>query len=59
MTANKSFKIMVKFNYLRMTVTKQNCIHEQIKSRLNSENATIEFKIVFDCLLHKNPNIKI
>jgi len=25
-----------KFEYLEMTVTNQNCIHEEIKSRLNS-----------------------
>jgi hypothetical protein len=37
--ANRSFKNVPQFKYLRTTVTNQNLIQEEIKKKLNSGNA--------------------
>jgi hypothetical protein len=36
---NESFENMAKFKYSRMTVTNQNDLHNEVKSKLNSGNA--------------------
>jgi len=47
MIANKSYENVVKFKYLEMSLTTQDCIHEESKIRLNSGNASETFIFLF------------
>jgi hypothetical protein len=61
LVASKSFEPVAKFQFLRMTVTNQNCIQKEIKSRLNSGNTCYHSlqSLLSSRLLSKNSKIKI
>jgi hypothetical protein len=55
---NKSFKSLEQFKYLRTTLTTQNFIHEEIKSKLMLGNAAvIQRRILSSGVLFKNVKI--
>jgi hypothetical protein len=58
---NRSFGSAAKFRCLGTTLTDQNCIHEEIKSRLNSGNACYHSvqSLLSSRLLYKNVKVKI
>jgi hypothetical protein len=60
-TENGSFQDVVKFNYLRTTLTDQNCVNEKIKTKLHSGNNCYHsvHRLLSSHLLSRNIKIKI
>jgi hypothetical protein len=59
--ANRPFEILSQFKYLETTVTNQNLIQEEIKKRLNSDNAcylSVQ-ELLSSHLMSKNITIRI
>jgi hypothetical protein len=58
--AKMSFKSGAKLRYMGKTLTDQNCIHEEIKSRLNSGNACYHSvrSLLLSRLLSRNVKLK-
>jgi hypothetical protein len=59
--ANRAFEVVAKFRYLGTTLTVQNHMHEEIKSRLNSGNACYHSvqSLLSSHLLSRNIKVKI
>jgi hypothetical protein len=58
---NRCFDDVVKFKYLGRTLTDQNCMHEEIKDRLNSGNACYHSVqcLLSSSLMSRNVKVKI
>jgi hypothetical protein len=58
---SRSFEDVAKFKHLRITLTDQNCVHEEIKNRLNLRNACYHSvqSLLSSCLLSRNLKVKI
>jgi hypothetical protein len=59
--ANRSFENVANFKHLETTLTDQNCMHEEINSRLNSGNACYRsvHSLLSSRLLSRNVKVKI
>jgi hypothetical protein len=59
--ANRSSEDVAKFRYLKTTLTDHNCMQDEIKSRLNSGNASYHSvqSLLSSRLLSRNVKVKI